>query len=144
MQLYVQHLQIFKRSTQVEWGAFPYELKDFGWFVNTEYKDPIDHYAIHMKRLDGSDIYAVFESTGELIKYRMVKKNAPLPEPVMAAVEKSAYKDWKITGDVELIKSSQKKVEEHYIVKLEKDKKKKNLYITPKGDMLKGLGQGLS
>jgi hypothetical protein len=41
--------QLFQGNTQVAWGSFPYELKDYGWAVNKEYDEPIDHYEIKFK-----------------------------------------------------------------------------------------------
>jgi hypothetical protein len=128
--------QLFHGDTQVAWGSFPYELKDYGWHANTDYNEPIDHYEIQFKGKDGSDIWAVFESTGELIKCRIINRNAPVPKPIYASLEKSEYKDWKITGDIMLIKSTQKKIQEHYAVKLAKDNKQKTLYYDPKGELL--------
>jgi hypothetical protein len=128
--------QLFEGNTQVAWGAFPYELKDYGWSANKEYNEPIDHYEIKFKGTDGSDIFAVFESTGELIKCKIINKNAPVPKPIYASLEKSEYKDWKIIGDVMLIKSTQKKIQEHYALKLKKDKMQKTLYYNPKGELL--------
>lgn len=125
---------LFQGSTQIKWGMFPYELKDYGWVVNKEYNEPINHYEIYLKTKNGSDVFAIFESTGELIRYRMIDKNAVLPSPVVKAIAKSEYKDWKITGDTEKITSAQKKVDEHFIVRLEKDGKKKTLYYTIKGE----------
>jgi hypothetical protein len=128
--------QLFQGSTQVAWGVFPYELKDYGWAVNKDYNEPIDHYELQIKGKDGSDIFAVFESTGELIRYKVINKNAPIPKLIMNAIEKSEYKDWKIVGDAMLIKNNQKKVVEHYAVKLEKGNLKKTLYYTAKGENL--------
>ena len=81
--------QIFKGNTQVEWGVFPYELKNYGWVVNKEYNEPIDHYEVHMKTKDGTDVYAVFESTGELIRYRTINKNAAIPVTILNAIAKT-------------------------------------------------------
>jgi len=128
--------ELFKGNTQVQWGSFPYELKDYGWVVNKDYDSPIDHYEIHLKTKDGNDVYAVFESTGEMIRYRMTNKKAPLPASILSAIAKTEYKDWKLLGDSEVIKSNQKKIVEHYAVKLEKGNQKKTLYYTMKGDML--------
>ena len=128
--------QLFEGHTQVAWGSFPYELKDYGWQVNKDYNEPIDHYEIHFKSKDGSNIFAVFESTGELIKCKIINKNAVIPKAIMLAVMNGEYKDWKIIGDVMQIKSNQKKVDEHYAVKVEKDKMKKTLYYNPKGELL--------
>jgi hypothetical protein len=126
----------FKGSTQVKWGVFPYELKDYGWVVNKDYNEPIDHYEIYLKSANGSDIYAVFESTGELIRYRTLDKKAPVPAAIAQAIAKTDYKDWKITGDTEIVRCNQKKIVEHYAVKLEKGNLKKTLYYTIKGEGL--------
>jgi hypothetical protein len=128
--------QLFQGSTQVAWGSFPYELKDYGWVVNKDYNEPIDHYEVKLTAKDGSDVYAVFESTGELIRYRVINKQAVTPKPILDAIAKGEYKDWKIAGDVMKITSSQKKVVEHYAVKLEKGNMKKTLYFTNKGETL--------
>jgi len=128
--------ELFKGSTQIKWGAFPYELKDYGWVVNKDYNEPIDHYEINLKSSTGADIFAVFESTGELIRYRMVEKNSPIPQSIQKAIAKTEYKDWKIIGDTESVTSNQKKVVDHYIVKLEKGNQKKTLYYTLKGEGL--------
>ena len=128
--------QLFEGNTQVAWGVFPYELRNYGWVANKEYNEPIDHYEIQFKGKDGSDIYAVFESTGELISDRIIHKNAPVPTAIMKSIENSEYKNWKIAGDVELIKNTQKRVVEHYAVKLIDGSKKKTLYFTTKGDVL--------
>jgi hypothetical protein len=128
--------ELFRGGSQVEWGVFPYELKDYGWLVNKEYNDPIDHYEIHLKTSDGSDAYVVFESTGELISYRVSKKNAPVPASIMASIMKSPYKDWKISSDVMLIKNNQKKVSEHYAIRLANGNQKKTLYFNLMGDIL--------
>jgi len=130
--------ELFQGSIQNGWGVFPYELKNYGWSVNKDYNEPIDHFEISMIGKDGSDIFAVFESTGELISCRVINKNAPPPRVVMAAIEKGQYKDWKVAGDVVLIKHTQKKTVEHYAVKVEKGNMKKTLYFTTNGEILKG------
>lgn len=127
---------LFKGSTQIAWGVFPYELKDYGWVVNSDYNEPINHYEIHMKLADGSDAYVVFESTGELIRYRVVKKNAPIAPAIMKTIESGPYKDWKVNGDVMVIKNNQKKIVDHYAVNLVKGSMKKTLYYTTKGEVL--------
>ncbi len=128
--------ELFKGDTQVAWGVFPYELKNYGWFVNKDYNEPIDHYELQIKGKDGSDIFAVFESTGELISYKVINKNAAPPRVILNSIEKGEYKDWKIVGDVMRIKNSQKKTVEHYAVKLEKGNMKKTLYFTLNGETL--------
>jgi hypothetical protein len=128
--------QLFEGNTQVGWGAFPYELKDYGWQVNGDYDEPIDHYEIKFKGKDGSDIWAIFESTGELIKCKIINKDSPIPKQVLASIVKSEYKDWKVVSDVMQIKSSQKKVDEHYALKIEKGGMKKTLIYSPQGTLI--------
>ena len=91
--------ELFKGNTQINWGVFPYELKDYGWEINKNYDQPIDHYEIHLRTVDGSNVWAVFESTGELISYRLTAKDMALPASVKAAIAKTEYKDWKMTGN---------------------------------------------
>lgn len=127
---------LFKEHSQVEWGMFPYELKNYGWVVNKDYNEPIDHYEIHMKTKNGIDVFAVFESTGELVRYRTIDKNAAIPESIVAAIGKSQYKDWKIAKGTEVITDKQQNVVEHYAVKLEKGNQKKTVYYNIKGEVL--------
>lgn len=127
---------IFKGSTQTKFGVFPNEFKNYGWEANKNYNEPIDHYEVILKTSNGAEADAVFESTGELIRYKLTDKNAALPEPVLKAIGKTEYKDWKMTGDTEIIKSSQKKVVDHYVVRFEKDSKKKTVYYTMSGDVV--------
>jgi hypothetical protein len=128
---------MFKGTSMIKWGIFPYQLKDYGWVVDPNYNEPIDHYEIHFHATDGSEIYAVFESTGELISTRISKKNTEIPSPIMKALANSEYKDWKLVEDTELIKNNQKKVVDHFWLKVEKDGKRKNLYYTSTGERLK-------
>jgi len=128
--------KLFKGDTQVAWGTFPYELKNYGWVVNKDYNEPIDHYEVKFKASNGSDIYAVFESTGELISTKIINKNAPVPPAIMKAITDGKYKDWQIAGDVMQIKNTQKKVVEHYAIKLKKGDMTKHLYFTVKGEEL--------
>ena len=128
--------EIFKDDKQVEWGAFPYELKNYGWVVDQDYNQPIDHYEIHMKTKDGTDVFAVFESTGQLIRYRTENKNAAIPVNILDAIAKTEYKDWKIDPAVVIITNNQKKVVEHYKIKVQKGNQKKELYYTIKGERL--------
>ena len=128
--------QLFQGNTQVAWGAFPYELKNYGWVVNKDYNEPINHYEIQFKAKDGSDVFSVFESTGELISTKIINKQAPVPPAILKAIEDGENKDWKIVGDVMKIKQNQKNTVEHYAVTLGKGNMKKVLYFTIKGEVL--------
>jgi hypothetical protein len=128
--------ELFKGNTQVKWGSFPYELKDYGWIVNEDFKGPINNYEIYMKAANGSDVYAVFKPTGELVRYKTIDKNTPLPKAVQKAIANTQYKSWNIVGDTEVIKDNQNKVVEHYAVKLANGNRTKRLYFTPDGRRL--------
>ena len=128
--------KLFQGDTQVAWGTFPYELKNYGWVVNNDYNEPIDHYEVKFISKDGSDIYAVFESTGELISTKIINKKAPVPPAIMKAISEGKYKDWQIVGDVMQIKNTQKKVVEHYAVTVKKGDMTKHVYFTIKGEEL--------
>jgi hypothetical protein len=128
--------EIFKGSNQVQWGTFPYELKKYGWVVDKNYSGPVDRYEVNLKANNGSDIFAIFESNGDLIRYRTVDKNAAVPAAIRNAIAKTAYKDWKITGDTEIIKGNQKNTNEHYIIRLVKGNQKKMLYYNLRGEGL--------
>jgi hypothetical protein len=61
-----------------------------------------------MKTKDGDDVFAVFESNGDLIRYRMVHKNEALPANILNAIAKTEYKDWKLVGGTEIVKANRK------------------------------------
>ncbi len=128
--------KLFEGDTQIAWGSFPYELKNYGWYVNPDYKGPVDYYEIKFKAKDGSNVFAVFESTGKLIRCKIINKDAPVPQNIVAALENGEYKGWKIVGDVMLIKSNRKNIDEHYAVKVEKGGKEKTLFFAPEGKLL--------
>ncbi len=128
--------EMFKGSTQVKWGSFPYELKNYGWVVDRDYTGPVNRYEIFLKSTNGSDIYAVFTAKGELLRYRTIDKNAPVPPAIQKAIANTEYKSWKIVGDTEIIKDTQNKVAEHYAVKLANGSRTKRLYFTPDGKRL--------
>ncbi len=127
---------LFKGDTQVGYGVFPYELKKYGWVVDKDYNGPIDHYEVSVRTKNGGEAYAVFESTGQVVTYRAIEKNRPLPRPIQEALAKSPYKDWTVSKDTEFVKNYQKKTVEHFVVRLQKDGKKKKLYFTMKGEQL--------
>lgn len=130
---------LFEGSTQLKWGVFPYEFKNYGWSVIKD-KDlptgPVDQYEIFMKTSNGSDAFAVFKANGDLVRCRLMDKKVALPGSIQVAIGKSQYKDWKIRDDKELVTGSKGKVVEHYIVRLEKGNQKKTLYYTINGDLL--------
>jgi hypothetical protein len=128
--------ELFKGNPQVAWGVFPYEFKNYGWSADKSYKGPIDHWEVQFKLSDGSDIYAVFEGTGELIRYRITNIKSPLPAEILKTIANSQYKDWKVVGQTEKVNENQRKIVEHYIVRLEKGNMKKTMYYTTKGDIL--------
>ncbi len=124
------------KGTQLKWGAFPFELKQYGWEKNSDYNEPIDHYEVYLKTKDGNEVYAVFEATGQLIRYREIDKDMALPLPVLKAIANSEYKNWKIGQGTEIVKTEQNKTVDHFIVKVQNGKQKKTLYYSAAGEQL--------
>jgi hypothetical protein len=128
--------EIFKENKQVQWGTFPYQLKKYGWVIDTVNKPRPNLYEIYLKTKDGIDIYAIFDGRGNLIRYRTIEKNGALPVPVLNAIAKTQYNDWKVEPGTVLITDKQNNVEEHYSVKLTKGNRKKTLYFTKEGNQV--------
>ena len=128
--------ELFKGKTQLKYGVFPYELKKYGWEPASDYNEPIDHYEVYLRGADGNDVYAVFESNGDLIRYREIDKKVALPLPILKAIANSPYKGWKVNEGTEIVKSVQNKVVDHYIVRLQNGRQRKVLYYTEKGEQL--------
>ena len=126
----------FKDYVPTTLSTFPYNFKKYGWSVNTEDKEPIDHYEVHLTTKSGSRLDAVYSSAGNLIRYRQLIKNEALPKAIVRAIESSNYKDWKILGDHELVKGNPKEFVDHYIVKVRNGNQVKNLYLDEKGIFL--------
>lgn len=127
--------KLYSEDIQVKWGSLPDKLKNEGWL---EYKDkkPIDRYEILFKSKEGASVDAVFASTGDLISYREVNKNAALPLDVVKAIDKSSYKGWNILSDSEVVTDRQNSIVEHFKVRLENGKQKKTLNFTREGNLL--------
>ena len=131
--------KLFEGNTQVAWGKFPYELKKYGWAVEQQGSTPIDHYEIQIKAKNGSDIFAVLDSKGELLRYKIVEKNVAPPKSVLTALENSKYKDWKIVGDVMHIKYRQNDVDEQISLNLKKGNRTKNVTFKVDGIELENM-----
>jgi hypothetical protein len=41
--------QIFRESTQVKWGNFPYQLKKYGWVTDTSFYGKPQYYEVFIK-----------------------------------------------------------------------------------------------
>lgn len=123
----------FKDYVPTKFSAFPYKFGKFGWFVNTDNKEPLDHYQVHLVTSSGSYLDAVYSKEGDLIRYKQLIKNEALPEAITSSIARSDYKDWIIVGDHELIKGNPKEMTDHYVIKMKKGNQKKNLFLDEKG-----------
>jgi hypothetical protein len=122
----------FDKSNPQTWSKFPYQLKEYGWVydVNSTSK-PVDNFQVMMKTKSGDDFWAVYDAQGNLIQTKEITKNVPVPAYVSEKLAKSAYKDWTVLGDKEIIRyyrsQNAANVEEHLRLTLEKDKVKRSL-----------------
>jgi hypothetical protein len=131
----------FQNGVALEWYSFPYLLKEYGWAFKSEGDKTIgnaspDLYAVHIRTSEGSRVDAIYTKDGKLVRSKEVVINTLIPLPVMKAIEKGQYKDWRIVGDRSVIKVAQHSIV-HYAVKVEKDNNKRTLYFDKNGNQLK-------
>ncbi len=120
------------------WATSQSKFDTYGWeqTVNVSNQEVYD-YILHTKTTNGSTLDAVYTPDGKLIRSREEVKNFEPPQVILASLEKSQYKDWKIAKDVHLIKTYETgKSMEHYDLKLEKGNQKKSVYFDKSGKML--------
>jgi hypothetical protein len=123
----------------VVWANSHSKFDTWGWeqTVNVDKMD-INYYTIHTHRADGSYLEAVYSPDGKLQRSRETVKNFEPPRVILASLQKSEYKDWKITKDIFVIKNFESgKSQEHYDFKLEKGNQTKTVYFDKNGNMLK-------
>jgi hypothetical protein len=122
----------FDKNDPQTWSKFPYQLKEYGWVydVNSTSK-PVDNFQVTMKTKTGDNFWAVYDPQGNLVQTREISKNVPVPGYVTEKLAKSAYKDWTVLGDKEIIRYYHSQdgtnVEEHLRLTLEKDKVKRSM-----------------
>jgi len=122
----------FDQANPSTWSKFPFALKEYGWVYDVGASDlKLDRYEVIMKNKAGDDLWAVYDAAGNLVETREASTNVPIPPTVMAAFQKSQYKDWAIVGDKEIIKyfhdGDSKTVEQHFRITVEKDKVKRSI-----------------
>ena len=128
--------KLYSENIQVKWGSLPDQLKNEGWVVEKDSRQPIDRYEMLFKSKTGASVDAVFASTGDLISYREVNKSAALPFDIVKEIQKTPYGKWNILKDSEVVTDKQNSVVEHFKVKLENGKQKKTLNFTREGSLL--------
>lgn len=129
--------EIFSEKTDVKWTAFPYKLKTYGWEVDQTNAVPVNMYEVYFKTSNGIDTYAIFNSSGNLERYRTIDKDASLPIQVLNAITREGYKDWTVQPGTEIVRDVRNNIEEHYTVRLYKGNQKKILYFTKEGKRVK-------
>jgi hypothetical protein len=122
----------FNISDPQTWSRFPFALKEYGWVYDVAASDiPLDRYEVTVKTKSGNDLWAVYDAAGDLIETREASTNVAIPPTVMAAFQKSQYKDWNIVGDKEIIRyfrdRDAKRVDQHFRITVEKDKVRRSI-----------------
>jgi len=122
----------FDKNKPETWSKFPFALKEYGWVYDVGASDiKLNHYEVTMKTPQGDDLWAVYNSEGELIETREVMKDVTLPMYVRDQIANSQYKDWKVVGDKEIIQyfhdRDASSAEQHLRVTLEKDKTRRSV-----------------
>jgi hypothetical protein len=111
----------FDKNNPETWSRFPYALKEYGWVYDIGAKNvDLDRYEVTMKT-------------------REMATNIPIPASVMEEFLKSKYKDWKMTGNKEIIRfyhdhaTNTNNVEQHFRITVEKDGVKKSISFNWQG-----------
>ena len=128
----------FDMNNSGTWSKFPYALKEYGWVYDVGASDvKLDRYEVTLKNKDGNDLWAVYTSKGELVETREVSSNVAIPANVQEALSKSQYKDWKVTGNKEIIRfyhdHDNSSVEQHFRLTVEKDGVKRSISFNFQG-----------
>lgn len=122
----------FDKNDVLTWSRFPYALKEYGWVYDVGASDiPLDRFEVTMKTEEGTELWAVYSSKGELIETREMSVNIPVPTDIQKKIANSQYKDWTIVGNKEIIKyyhdHDERRVEQHFRVTVEKDNVKRSI-----------------
>ncbi|HEY5470853.1 MAG TPA: hypothetical protein VIK07_10045 [Bacteroidales bacterium] len=128
----------FDKNNPQTWSKFPYALKEYGWVYDSgEGNLNLDRYEVTMKTTSGNDLWAIYTNKGELVESREMSTNIAVPQSVMAEFLKSQYKDWKITGNKEIIKfyhdHNNSSVEQHFRITVEKNGVKRSISFNWQG-----------
>jgi len=130
----------FDKNNPETWSRFPYALKEYGWVYDIGAKNvDLDRYEVTMKTDKKTDLWAVYTNKGELVETREMATNIPIPASVMEEFLKSKYKDWKMTGNKEIIRfyhdhaTNTNNVEQHFRITVEKDGVKKSISFNWQG-----------
>jgi len=122
----------FDKNNPLTWSKFPYKLKEYGWVYDVNSPgNNLDSYLVTMKTTDGKDFQAVYTADGSLVESREMSVNVIIPKEVMKELQNSAYKDWNIVGNKEIIKYYRDRnninVEQHFRITVEKENLKKSI-----------------
>jgi hypothetical protein len=126
----------FKDYIPTKFSTVGFKLMPYGWSANTDIKEDLDHYELHLTANNGSYLDALYSPDGNLERYKKVIKNEVVPKAIMESIATSEYKDWKLTADQEIITGDPREVKDHYIIKLKNGAKTKTLFFTDKGVIL--------
>jgi hypothetical protein len=129
----------FDKNNPLTWSKFPYALKEYGWVYDVGAANiKLDRYEVTMKNEKGNDLWAVYAANGDLIESREIATNVAVPTYILEELAKSKYKDWKITGNKEIIKfyhdHNNSSVEQHMRLTVEKDNVKRSLSFNFQGN----------
>lgn len=123
----------FDRNNPTTWTRFPASLNEYGWVYDFGGEEIIERYEVTMKTDRGSDLWAIYSSSGELLQTREVLTNRSIPKDIMDQFLASQYNDWNIVGNREIVKfyndnnRDRTKIAQDFRLTVEKDGVRKNL-----------------
>ncbi len=122
----------FNKYDKLTWSRFPYALKEYGWVYDVGAQDIVlDRYEVQMKTTTGDDLWALYDSNGDLVETNEISRNVLIPEDIRVKLANSQYKDWRIVGNKEIVRyyhnHDDASVEQHLRITVEKDNVKRSI-----------------
>lgn len=95
----------FDKDNPFTWTKFPRELKEFGWVyeVGSNQDKPLSGFEVTMRSTADRYLRANYDVNGKLTESRERSTNIPVPIYILRDIAGSQYKDWKITGNKEVV-----------------------------------------
>lgn len=127
----------FGKDLKIDWTSSKLNFNTYGWEQNIDVDNAdIYYYTVHTRLTKGTEIDAVYTPEGKLIRSREKLEDFEPPKSILAGLEKGQYKDWKIEKDAHIIKDKNNKIQEHYVLRLQKGNERKTVYFDKDGNML--------
>lgn len=132
--------QDFPKTIIADLNILPGKLYGEQWSISVDDKlhgaSP-DNYLVTLKEKNET-FRAVYDKTGQLRSSKHIIEQTQLPGEVTSAIA-AKYPDWTIVKDSEKITYKEGKTKEAYKVEIQKDKTRRNLFLSNSGSIVKDI-----